>query len=349
MSDDHTPDQRSRARLEAIVFGRDDAVTDVERAGAAEELARLVEEEQARDTEAPQPHPRTPVVPDANDATKRAGSPELEVHALTDGAAKSRWWRRIAVAAIALAAVIVLGLAVRVVAFGWQPFGTSDSMAIFDRPQTEQDRAFSLENIGIGQHDDSIRYVGSESGYDAYVYRVDEREYGGAGWVACLAVVRDGQLIRNECLPESAFSAGIATRTVSAGRWAEVHWDIAGGLIVTTGNVPPIPPPLSVFDEQQDDADLNALEYLPDIPPSQQDTVHFIGSSAGYYVAAYRDADDAVCLAVYEGGTTLATSEAACVSEAEFEASGIHVIYPAAAPEVEVTWGIGPGLAFGGR
>lgn len=345
MSDDNAPDQRSRARLAAIVFGRDAAVTDAERDGAADELARLLEEERERDAARLVPE----VAPETVGVLETAETPESGSDRHAGRTPKGRWQRRIVVAAVAIVGVLLAGAALQVLVSGWQPFGSSDSRTVFDRPQTDQDLEGSDYVRDPSLIADSLRYVGEEAGYVGYVYLVDWDTPNNPGNFACLAVIESGQLIRNECTPESAFSSGIDVRHVSEGRWAEISWDIASGFIVTTGTVAPIPPPIAIFEEEQDDADLNALAYLPDIPPSQQDTVRYLTSSAGYFVAAYRDADDAVCLAVYEGDTTLATSEAACVTEEEFEESGIQLIYPAAAPEISVTWGPDPGVAFGGR
>jgi hypothetical protein len=170
-----------------------------------------------------------------------------------------------------------------------------------------------------------------------------------------MLILEGESMSSGRCFSEAEFSAGPSMRQEGQGGYLEIVWDIDNGVRVTSGTLPPEPPdpprplPLAIFEEAQDDADLGALAYLPDIPPSQQGTVRFLGSSAGYVAAAYRDTDDAVCLAVYEGATAIATSESVCVTAAEFEDSGIQLDYPLAAPEISVTWGKGPGVAFGGR
>ena len=255
--------------------------------------------------------------------------------------------------AIAIVVVLVTGAVVAPALMSGRPlFGASDSMAIFDRPQTERDL----------QYPDGIRRPGPrrrlgsatwdrDDGHDVYVYKCRRVAspvqeifdlHARHEWGRC-----DGGIA---CTP-GQFSLGI---DISQRIRRRVDRGAVGHPRQCRSNDgaehPPIRfQPLTVFDEEQDDADLNALAYLPDIPPSQQDTVRFLGSSAGYFAAAYRDADDAVCLAVYEGGTTLATSESTCVSEAEFEDAGIQLSFPTAAPEISVTWGPGPGLAFSGR
>ena len=362
MSDDHASEQRSRQRLEAIVFGRDAAVSDAEQVAAGEELARLIA---ADAVDLPEPEMETATEPEPADRQPDQAQPELaDLQVAAEIAPTRRRWR---VLIAVLAGALAVTLAVIVVALLVRPSSTrTDSMAIFDRPQTEQDLILPAQFPPEWVIAESVRFVGSEAGYDVFVFLQDTparpamlegnpeptatpvpseetiRQ-------ACMLVVESETMTSGTCRTPEEFASGLSIPFSSNGMKVDVSWNIDDGLVVRSETIPPVPPASSVFDEEQDDADLNALAYLPDIPPSQQDTVRFIGSSAGYYVAAYRDADDAVCLAVYEGGTMVATSESVCVTEEEFEEEGIQLIYPAAAPEISVTWGVGPGVAFGGR
>jgi hypothetical protein len=339
-----------RARLEAIVFGRDAATSDAEREAAAEALAQLIEEERALDaavleqTHAPEPETARPAQSPGQLPGRSPDAPSEDAPAEK---ARSRWRRPLLLASISIAVVVVAGVAAPALISGRPLFPPSDSMAIFDRPQTERDLEYPSD-IYWDVIPDSVRFVGSELDYDVYVLQA-----GPEGPVSktmyCMIVVRGAAVVDQPCRTAEEFASGMTSaRFSNDGGWTEVTWDVSDGVTVRTGTHEPIPPPLSVFDNEQDDADLNALVYLPDIPPSQQDSVRFLSSSGGYYVAAYRDADDGVCLAVYVGGTTIATSESVCVTETAFESDGIQLLYPTAAPEISVTWST-TGVAFGGR
>jgi hypothetical protein len=342
-------DDREKARLEAIVFGRDAAVTDAEREAAAEALERLLEHERARDAAA---HEADPLALELPQASPSPEEPEAEVPTEVGmGTARSaRRRRRWRIAGFAAAAVVVAVVALGMLVTGRFPFAASDPLALFDRPQTEQELLYATRlGYPFGKLE-TFRYVQSDGGFDVYIYQEEPPEQRPNQETFYCALLDDGQeVIRLGCTTADAFSSGpVSTRTSRDGGWIEATWSSHSGVTVTTGTNAPVPPPLSVFDEEQDEADLNALAYLPDIPSSQQDSVRFLSSSGGYYVAAYRYPDEAVCLAVYQGGTVVATSESVCVTETEFESAGIQLLYPTAAPEISVTWGP-TGVAFSGR
>lgn len=349
MNDDRAPGQRSRAQLEAIVFGRGDAVTEAERDAAAAELARL-EEERAPDAavhEADNPAAR-PL-----EATPSADVPGTELAAeVGRPRGSARWPRRLLLAGAAATAVLVAAVTIGMLVTGRLPFVPDDPLALFERPQTNEELLYATRFGDPYVNVESFRFVQSDGGFDVYAYLQEPPEQRPNQDTLYCALLDDGrdQIIHLGCTTPDAFSSGpVSIRTSHNGGWVEAEWSPHSGVTVTTGTNAPIPPPLSIFDEEQDDAGLNALAYLPDIPSSQQDSLRFLGDSGGYYAAAYRGAGDDVCLAVYEAGTAVVTSEFGCIDERTFEVEGIELAYPAADPEIAVTWGPGPGLAFGGR
>jgi hypothetical protein len=342
-----------RARLEAIVFGREDAATDAERDAARAELARLIAEDEAA------AQLRVPPVADpgaletpASDALDRA-SPAVAEPAgpIPDPVQDRRARRTVAIRGGAIIGGLAVLSVVAAAGLGRGPFAPADSLAIFDRPQTEEDKAYAAELIDPNVDLDSVRFVGEKAGYEVYVYRAEPP----AGspdqtLMACMGVRVDEFSTGGACTFPAEFSdAGLATRFESDGIWTDVSWSIRSGVVVTTGTHPPIPSPLSVFDEPQDDVDREELLFLPELRPDLQGSARFLGTNGAYSVLAYRGDDDEVCLAVYQRSTTRLTAESACADETTFEREGIALLYPASAPEAEVSWGPGPGITVSGR
>ncbi len=261
---------------------------------------------------------------------------------------------------------VALGAAIMVAVLGSPVGDRSDSAAIFDQPQTEEDLRYpdNLDYGGVVA--ESVRFVGSKEGYDVFVYLQDEpvvapmfatnspptstpEMLADTIRLACMVVVVSSSSTTGWCGTLEEFAVGASHEFTQDGVRAEVSWNIDDGLAVVTEALAPIAPAISVFDEDQDDADLNALLYLPDVPAEQQATVRFLGHSGDHYLAAFRDADGSICLAVYDATTTLATSESSCVSIKVFERDGIELLYPSVDPTVAVRWGPSPGFTVGGR
>jgi hypothetical protein len=347
-----------RARLEAIVFGRAAAVNEAERRAATEELARLLKEETAE-----RPDSQSDLT-----ATEHQGHAEAapSISPPSGEGPLPRRRRRVLIAVLAGALAVGVGVAITIGVLGRPLAVSSDSTAIFDRPQVEEDLRYPGYLNETGVIAESVRFAGSKDGYDVFVYLQDTPTVAPVFAtnppptntpepppetirMACMLVVVTASSTRGGCWPLEEFAGGISSVFTIDGVRAEVSWNIDDGLAVVTETLAPVAPAVSVFEQDQDDADLNALLFLPDVPPEQQDTVRFLGHSGDHYLAAFRDADGSICLAVYEGSTTLATSESSCVSVEVFERDGIELLYPSAAPIVAVKWGPSQGFTIGGR
>lgn len=337
-------DAADRAALEAIAFGRGDA-TDDERGAASDELARRWPASRAQPVAVDEPATTSQV---STPALDEPAVPEAEDEALDEQEADTptAWRHRAVIAVVAIAALVLVGFGYRILVQGWQPFAPVDSLTIFDRPQTDRDLEFPSSILDSAAAEESIRLAGSTDEYDVYLYRV---ESDALGLLVCMVVVQDGDGVGGNCGPADQFSDGGTARITRDGVATEVSWDLAGGVTAVSASLPPLPAPLSVFDRDQDDADRNALLYLPEVPEAAHDSVRYLGNSGGYYLAAYRSDADGVCLAVYDGTTTVATTEVSCVEEEVFERDGIALLYPGDDPAVMVRWGPGPSFSVSGR
>jgi hypothetical protein len=346
-----------RARLEAIVFGRVGTVDDAEQRAASEELARLLDAEAEELSD--EPHDLHEL--QADQAEPAAGGTQRSDE---DDPMGGR--RRVVLAVLAGVLAVALGAAIVNAVLG-RPLGDrSDSTAIFDQPQTEEDLRYP-DNLDYGGViAESVRFVGSKEGYDVFVYLQDPpvvapmfatnppptrtpEPPAETTRLACMLVVVSASSSTGWCGTPEEFAAGVSVPFTQDGVRAEVSWNIDDGLAVVAETLAPVAPAVAVFEEEQDDADLDALLYLPDVPAEQQASVRFLGHSGDHYLAAFRDADGSICLAVYDATTTLATSESSCVSIKVFERDGIELLYPSADPTVAVKWGPSPGFTVGGR
>ena len=328
MTDGHLND---RQRLEAIVFGRDGAGDDAELESARSQLAELLAEERAAAValeerlraESQRALLITPAVP-------RRAAPGEEPELVR--AAVRRVPSRRRVATIALAAI---GVVATVIA-GWylKAFTTTDSMAVFDLPQTATDVAFALEQNGLTEVADSLRFVGSAGGFDAYVYQSSTGEQVSG----CLIAVEGDAVVGSSCASAEEFSGGQTARVSSGMAWTDLSWDIRSGVSARTGSFPAVQSALTEFDEPQDDVDREGLAYVTTIRTDLQRTARALGGNSGYALLAYRGEGSDVCLAVYVPSTTTLNAESTCVDESTFAASGVTLLYPNSSPDVLVSW-----------
>jgi hypothetical protein len=326
VSDEQRPDQRSRAQLEAIVFGRGGSLDDPEYESARAELARLLDADRPDPVIVPSAERLAPPFTAPSPAASRTVTATLEP--ATRRPPTRRRVSMIALGAIGAVAVLIGGAQLKALT-------TTDSMTIFDRPQTDRDLALPLEQNGLSEVAGSIRYVGSSAGLDAFVYSSStvDPDY------ACLIAVEADRIVGSSCVPPEEFSAGITARVVDGMAWTLVSWAIRAGVTSEDGSYPAAPTAMDRFDDPQDDDDLAALTFVPGIRADLQRTARYLGSNSGYGLLAYRGDGDDVCLAIYTPSTVVLNAESTCVSEDDFDRHGISVLYPGSSPRVQISWG----------
>ncbi len=330
MSDDAASDQRSRAALEAIVFGRPGSASEAEVDAAASELARRLEAERPPSPVLElEPELESDLEPHPEGAVLRTDDSD------PDADPRPRpTRRRIAITALA----VILALAFVAGAVQLRALTTTDSMSIFDRPQTEADLAIQPRLTDPAIRYESVRYAGAAEGYQVYVYRTIANELSPARLsLACMVVTQNEQSTRGSCSSPTEFStAGAVIRFETEVGWTEVGWRIREGVTVTSGEYPPA---LSIFDEPQDAVDRAALVFIPELRVDLQPSARYLGTGAGYAFVVYRGDDTDVCLAAYVPSATQLNSESSCVDQEIFERDGISLAYPGAEPMIQVRWG----------
>lgn len=285
----------TKAELQAIAFGRS-AHTDAERAEAIARLAALEAPVViAQPTEPPEPAGRIP-------------SPR----------------RRFAL--ITLAVVVAAAVIAAVGIYREQ----QDPFAAFKRPPTSAELDYPFPVFGDDFDSQDLRMLADDPSYQVWGYRGPSITGQGDGTEVCLVAVGGPAKSNMNCAPENkvtteGLSSGQLELSVDSDgtrRFVKYTWGPSEPLSRTFTTIPPPPTVDQTFERKPTDKDLEGREYLLSESVAVSESARWVADYRDARIWIYRDAQDSVCMMAADTASGVGRVAAACVSDAEFRASG---------------------------